>query len=302
MEVLTLVGIYALLMWSYDTFKSLLELCWNLWKERTEGIDYVRRYGKWAVVTGGSDGIGRQYAAFFASKGLNVAVLALADMKLEQVAKEIQEKYGVEVKKIAVDFSKGFQEYRLIEEKLADIEIGVLVNNVGTAQDPAYFDTIECETHERLVNININAAVMMSRIVLPQMKRRHRGLVINMSSALGIHPVPAVLMYAASKAFVLSFSQALREELRPFGVECQTVTPFFVKTTLAKDFLRTKLAFLSVDVDRYGKCLTTMIGRTARTSGYWQHALEITFAKLAPTDVLCRLYHLFMRSSFPEMK
>ncbi|XP_062552964.1 very-long-chain 3-oxoacyl-CoA reductase-like [Armigeres subalbatus] len=301
MEVLSLVGIYALLMWSYDTFKSLFELCWNLWKERTEGVDYVLRYGKWAVVTGGSDGIGRQYSTFFASQGLNVAVLALPDIKLEQVTKEIQEKYGVEVRKIAVDFSKGFQMYSFIEENLADMEIGILVNNVGTAHDPAYIDTIDCESHERLVNVNINGAVMMSRIVLPQMKRRHRGLVINISSGLAFFPVPAVLMYAASKAFMLSFSQALHEELRPFGVECQTVTPCYVKTVLSKDVTRTFLAFTGVDVDNYGKFLTKTIGRVACTAGYWVHSIMITFGKLFPSDVLCRLSHSCTRSSFPEI-
>ncbi|XP_001650279.2 hydroxysteroid dehydrogenase-like protein 1 [Aedes aegypti] len=296
MEVLSLIGIAALLLWSYGTFKSLFELCWGLWKQRSEGVDYVRRYGKWAVITGGSNGIGLQYARFFAQKGLNVAIIAINDEQLEQTSKEIQQQYGVQVKKIPIDFSEGFGVYKLIEEKLINMEIGVLVNNVGITHDKAYFETIEIESYERFVNVNINAAVMMSRIVLPQMKQRGRGLVINISSAFGLTPVPICLMYGASKAFMLSFSDAMREELRPFGVECQTVTPLFVRTSLTEDFARTTLgALVCANLDSFGKFLTMTIGKSTRTTGYWMHGIMLTASNLIPRDILCRLLHFFIK-------
>nr|XP_029719820.1 hydroxysteroid dehydrogenase-like protein 1 [Aedes albopictus] len=303
MEVLSYFGAVALLLWSYDTFKSLVELCWGLWKERTEGVDFVRRYGKWAVITGGSQGIGQQYARFFARKGLNVAIIALADESLEQTTKEIRVKYGVQVKPIPMDFAKGFENLKFIEEKLSGMEIGVLVNNVGIFQEVTYFDSITIESHQRVVNININAAIIMSRIVLPQMKQRGRGLVINMSSAYGLQPMPMTLMYGASKAFMLSFGQAMQEELRPFGVECQTVTPCFVRTQLTEEFGNTMLTrLIYTNVDCFGKFLTMTVGKTKRTTGYWMHALMVTGFKLIPADVESRLHHHMVKYILSKMK
>lgn len=82
------------------------------------------------VITGGSNGIGLQYARFFAQQGLNVAIIAINDEQLEQTSKEIQQQYGVQVKKIPIDFSEGFGVYKLIEEKLINMEIGVLGKNI----------------------------------------------------------------------------------------------------------------------------------------------------------------------------
>lgn len=189
------------------------------------------------------------------------------------------------------------------------------MNNVGITHDKAYFETIAIESYERFVNVNINAAVMMSRIVLPQMKQRGRGLVINISSAFGLIPVPICLMYGASKAFMLSFSDAMREELRPFGVECQTVTPLFVRTSLTEDFATTTLgALVCANLDSFGKFLTMTIGKSTRTTGYWMHGImvswnfkvyacqfslnllfQLTASNLIPRDILCRLLHFFIK-------
>ncbi|XP_065078419.1 very-long-chain 3-oxoacyl-CoA reductase-like [Ochlerotatus camptorhynchus] len=305
MDVLSAVGICALVLWSYDTFKSLVGICWGLCKQQwTVGCDYVQRYGKWAVITGGSDGIGRQYAMFFARQGLNIVIIAMPDEKLAKTVQEIEEKFKVQVRSIPVDFSKAYEVYNYLKEKIADLEIGVLVNNVGTGQCYAtYFEADSIDGHQRVVNVNINAVVMMSHIVLPQMKQRLRGLVINISSAFGLTPVPTVLIYGASKAFMLSFSLAMREELRPFGVECQTVTPYFVKTTLTGQFAMTKLGWLvCANLESFTKFLTMTIGKTAQTTGYWVHGWHVTIVKLLPTDLVCRMYHLLGKFRINENK
>lgn len=140
----------------------------------------------------------------------------------------------------------------------------------------ANFDSFPLEQHHQLINVNVIAGVVLSHIALPGMKQRGRGLVVNVSSVFGLTAVPTVLMYGATKAFVYSFSEALREELKPFGVECQTVTPHFVATTLTDTFSRTVLGrVICVKVENYGRFLTMTLGKTPQTTGYWAHALLV---------------------------
>lgn len=153
------------------------------------------------------------------------------------------------------------------------------VNNVGIGtRFGAYFDSFPLELHRNLINVNIAAAVLMSYIALPGMKRRGRGLLINLSSVSGLAPVPTVTAYGASKAFIYSFSEALRLELAPFGVEVQTVTPNVVATRMTESFSFGSFgSILSVPVDTFGKFLTMTIAKTGLTTGHWKHGIAVRY-------------------------
>nr|XP_053650231.1 very-long-chain 3-oxoacyl-CoA reductase-B-like [Cherax quadricarinatus] len=161
----------------------------------------VKKTGEWAVVTGATDGIGRAYAFELARLGLKVVLVSRNPFKLQNVAAEINSKYGVDTKIIDVDFTKE-DIYERLESEVGKLDVGVLVNNVGMSYDfPEYFtDISDCqEMCDRLINCNIKSLTHMTRIVLPGMVERKRGVIMNLSSLSSIIPAPLLAVYGATK-------------------------------------------------------------------------------------------------------
>ncbi|XP_051509298.1 17-beta-hydroxysteroid dehydrogenase type 3 isoform X2 [Myxocyprinus asiaticus] len=185
--------------------------------------------GKWAVVTGGSDGIGRAYAQEFSKHGMNVVIISRNQEKLDRAARKIELNTGGEVKVIAADFTKD-DLYGNIKKNIEGLDIGILVNNVGILPNQIPCKLLEtADLEERIhavINCNVKAMVKMCRIVLPGMQER-RGVILNVSSGIAKIPCPIYTLYAASKVFVERFSEGLQAEYKSKGiiiqVQCHTV-------------------------------------------------------------------------------
>ncbi|EDS37907.1 steroid dehydrogenase [Culex quinquefasciatus] len=279
------IGVYAVFLWCYNGFlESLLGIIWGSLKNLLIRERFPQKYGKWAVITGATDGIGRQYAEQLARKGMNIMLLSRTEHKLIAVAAEIERKYGVQTKWLAVDFSKGLEIYKPLREQLASIEVGMLVNNVGHLPPPSQtFDENSDQDVTATINLNIVATTTMIRIVLPGMLRRHKGIIINVSSSAGYHPGPGMTIYAASKAYTTSLGLGLAHELHGTGVQCQTVAPFVVLTNRSQDFAKLLPRFMAVlDVERFVRSAVFTIGKTAHTCGHWLHPVQIFHINLLP--------------------
>ncbi|KAM9547707.1 17-beta-hydroxysteroid dehydrogenase type 3 isoform 3-T3 [Salvelinus alpinus] len=212
--------------------------------------------GEWAVVTGGSDGIGKAYAFELAGRGLNVVILSRTKDKLDRVALEIGETTGQKVKVIVADFTEDDM-YEHIEENLKGLNISVLgarVNNVGIL--PSHIPCKFLQTKDleqritKVINCNVKALVKMCQIVLPGMEKRGKGVIVNISSGVASVPSPMYTMYCASKA------------VAPFGVS----TPMTgyqksnMVTLTAEDFVRTSLEYLQAGDKTYGSICHTVLG------------------------------------------
>ncbi|XP_063327274.1 very-long-chain 3-oxoacyl-CoA reductase-B [Pelmatolapia mariae] len=244
------------------------------------------KLGKWAVVTGATDGIGKAYAEELARKGFAIVLISRSQEKLDDVAKAIASKCGVETKTIQADFS-AVDIYSKIEEGLTGLEIGVLVNNVGMSYPyPEFFLSVpNLDTFiDTLVNINITSVCQMTRLVLPQMVERKKGAILNISSASGMYPVPLLTVYSASKAFVDYFSQGLQAEYKSKGIIIQSVLPFFVATKLSK--IR-RATLDKPSPERYVASQLNTVGLQTQTNGYLPHAIMgwVTTA-LLPAKIL----------------
>ncbi|XP_053722216.1 very-long-chain 3-oxoacyl-CoA reductase-B [Synchiropus splendidus] len=230
------------------------------------------KLGKWAVVTGATDGIGKAYAEELARRGFAVVLISRTQEKLDDVSKAIESKYGVETKTIAADFS-AVDIYPKIQEGIAGLEIGVLVNNVGVSYSyPEFFLEIPNLDNviDTMININITSVCQMTRLVLPQMAERKRGAILNISSASGMYPCPLLSVYSASKAFVDFFSRGLQAEYSSRGIIIQSVLPFFVATKLSK----IRRATLDKPTpERYVAAALNTVGLQAQTNGYFPHAI-----------------------------
>jgi len=178
---------------------------------------------KWAIITGASSGIGRSLAFEFAAAGFNVLLIARNQAALAQVAAECSRRNGVETEIIGSDLSDPQALDTVISALVSKPRrYEVLVNNAGFGIHGDFAST-DIEQNIQLVNVQLTAALKFTRAVLPPMIARRSGRILNVASVYSFSPVPYQSVYAACKAFLLSFSSALENELKGTGV---TVTVF----------------------------------------------------------------------------
>jgi uncharacterized protein len=183
-----------------------------------------------ALVTGASSGIGDVLARRLAAEGTDLVVVARDRKRLEALAKELTEKHGVEVDVLRADLSKKAQ-LATVEARLADTDapIDLLINNAGFGTYGPFVE-MDADEEEREVQVNCNALVRLCHASAPGMLLRKAGTIINVSSLASRAATPNNAVYAATKAFVSHFSDALHEELRGTGVTVTVVEPGFTRT------------------------------------------------------------------------
>lgn len=191
--------------------------------------------------------------------------------KLETVAKEIQETFGVETAVIDVDFTSGPEIFDKVKDRVKGMEIGILVNNVGVSYSaPDYFLSIPNREKmiQDIIRCNITSMPMMCSIVMPQMVQRKNGLIINISSLSAIIPASNLTIYSASKAFADKFSEDLGAEYKTQGIIVQSVLPGFVATNMTKMRKGSWMAPLPM---KFVESALSMVGFASHTPGYLPH-------------------------------
>jgi 17beta-estradiol 17-dehydrogenase / very-long-chain 3-oxoacyl-CoA reductase len=247
----------------------------------------LNKYGKWAVVTGATDGIGKAYAIALAKHGMSVVLVSRTESKLKDVQQEII-KIGVEAKYIVCDYSKFDDKAKAtIKSELDALEIGVLINNVGMSyRYPRYFHELPDDEVADLQMMNIDSTVWMTRMVLPGMVQRKKGAIVNVSSASADYTLPLLAMYGGAKSFVEKFSRAINAEYRGKGITCQSQMPFYVATKLAK--LR-KSATVPTP-EEYVACAMKWVGYPdAAVSPFWIHAVQGWVMKQIPDYFMSKI-------------
>lgn len=182
------------------------------------------------IVTGGSEGIGLAIARRFAARQHKLLLIARNEGKLGEAAAGLSKEYGADVYTLAIDITSPDAPSE-IDEALARIEghADILVNNAGIGLSGPFAEHTRAEI-ERLLDLNIKALTILTHHVLPGMRQRHAGGVINLASLGGYTPGPWQAVYYASKAYVISFSEAVAAEAAADGVRVCAVAPGPVDT------------------------------------------------------------------------
>jgi uncharacterized protein len=186
------------------------------------------------LVTGASAGIGRELARVFASRGYDLILAARSRETIAALAKELIATHGVDVKSLPVDLSvSGAAQSMFDGLEQSGVSVDILVNNAGVLFE-GDFSSITLEDHLRLMQINVVAPTSLTRLFLPSMLQRRSGRILNVASTAAFIPVPRLAAYAAAKAYVLSLTEALSEELRGTGVTATALCPGFTDTSMTR--------------------------------------------------------------------
>jgi uncharacterized protein len=184
---------------------------------------------EWALITGASLGIGHELAKVFAENKFNLVLVARNEARLKQVAEELREQYGIETKFLAKDLSLASAP-REIFDALRDTRISMLVNNAGFGWRGAFAECDLQSTALDMMHVNMDSLVALTRLfVAPMLARRH-GRILNVASTAAFQPGPFANIYFATKSFVLSFSNALAEEMEGTGVTVTALCPGSTRT------------------------------------------------------------------------
>ncbi|WP_437206815.1 SDR family NAD(P)-dependent oxidoreductase [Planctomicrobium sp. SH664] len=185
------------------------------------------------LITGASAGIGLELARRFAVDGSELILVARREERLRELAEELQQKYQTQSTVICLDLSEPSAPARLFEMiQASGKQVDVLVNNAGFGQSGNFFD-ISLERQVQMVQLNVSALMQLSHLFVKGMIDRRRGTILNLGSTAAFQPGPSNTVYFATKAFVLSFSEALAEELEGTGVTVTCLCPGPTKTEFA---------------------------------------------------------------------
>jgi short-subunit dehydrogenase len=243
---------------------------------------------KTALITGGTSGIGKELAKLFAKDQYNLIIVARDQAELDNTADELRGS-GIEVQTIAKDLSDMEQAKALCQEITTPVD--VLVNDAGMGVYGLFKDN-ELERELGIIHLNICATVILTKHFVQQMAERGEGKVLNLGSVAGKLPGPWQAVYHATKAFVLSFTTAIREELKDSGITFTALMPgatdtdFFNKAGMLDSKIAQDKEALANAADVAKEGYEALMEGKDRVISGWKNSLEVHAANLMPDSTV----------------
>ena len=182
------------------------------------------------LVTGATGGIGEAIVNRLAERRHGLLLVARNAQKLEEQCVKLKKEFGIHAEFIAADLSKAGNAQQIFEEtQKRGLKVGMLINNAGIGSG-GEFSALPLKSELALIQLNISSLVALTHLFLPDMQKRKDGAIINVASMAAFMPIPYMAVYAASKAFVRSFTQAITQECLPYHVNVMLFCPGLTKT------------------------------------------------------------------------
>jgi len=249
------------------------------------------------LITGASSGIGAVFARKLAARGHNLLLVARSEDKLITLCNELGRIKSTHAQYVAMDLSERDAPARLFEEtRKRGLEIDFLINNAGFGS-MGDFAKLDLDRELNMIELNVRSLVELTHRFLVPMRERKHGSIINVASTAGFQPIPFMATYAATKAFVLSFTEALWEENRPHGVKVMALCPgvtdtnFFEASRMQRPPARVSQTAEAV-VDTALRALAR--GKGSVISG-WTNFFMVEAERLAPRSLTLRTVGMVMR-------
>ena len=185
---------------------------------------------KATLITGASSGIGEGFARRLAAEGHNLVLVARSEKALHELCDELMLKHDILAHYVVLDLAEPNADLTLYQEtERHKLDIDWLINNAGFGSS-GDFAKLDIDHELQMIELNIAALVALTHAYLRPMRERKSGTIINVSSAAGFQPIPFMATYAATKAFVTSFSEAIAEENKPYGIQVLALCPGSTQT------------------------------------------------------------------------
>src|SRR5438477_4163798 len=250
------------------------------------------------LITGASSGIGEAFARKLATQGHDLVLVARSEDKLIALCNELGRSHNIRAQYVASDLTERGSPARLLAETVKrNLEIDLLINNAGFGSMGDYA-TLDLEIELKMIDLNVRSLVELTHRFSRPMRERKRGSIINVASTAGFQGVPFMATYAATKAFVLSFSEALWEENRPYGIGVMALCPgvtetnFFVASRMQKPPAR----FSQSSEDVVETALRGLKrGKSSVVSG-WLNFLMVEAERVVPRSLVLRVAGAVLRN------
>lgn len=244
------------------------------------------------LITGASSGIGEAFARRLAAEKHDLFLVARSEAKLRELCENLSQSNGITADYLAIDLTeRGSSAAVFAETERLGIEIDLLINNAGFGS-MGEFAKLDLDRELEMIRLNIAALVALTHRYLAGMRSRKGGTIINVSSAAGFQPIPFMATYAATKSFVTSFSEAIAEENRPFGIQILALCPGSTKTNFfeASNFKRIFSAKGQQTPEQVVETALGAVGsgRTKIVSG-WANWLVATATNFVPNSLITKV-------------
>lgn len=250
------------------------------------------------LITGASSGIGEVFARKLAARGRNVLLVARSEDKLITLCNELGRSNSIRAQYVALDLSKPESPARLFDEaQQRGLFVDMLINNAGFGS-MGEFSKLDLARELNMIDLNIKALVELTHRFIQPMLERKQGAIINVASTAAFQPVPYMATYAATKAFVLSFSEALWEENRPHGIKVLALCPGVTETNFfeAARGHKPPARIAQTPEEVVDVALRALARGKSHVISGWTNFLLTQSERLAPRSFVIRLAGRMMRS------
>src|ERR1051325_5111742 len=254
------------------------------------------------LITGASSGIGAAFARKLAARGRNVLLVARSEDKLIALCNELGRLSGIRAQYVAIDLREPDAAAKLVEETTRrGLEIDMLVNNAGFGS-MGDFAKLDLELELEMLELNIRALVDLTHHFLGPMRERKRGTIINVASTAGFQAVPYMATYAATKAFVLSFSEALWEENCLHGVHVMALCPGVTETNFfeAAGMDHPPMRITQTPEEVVDTALRALNRNKGAVISGWTNFFTVEVERIFPRSFITKVAGKALRSRFEE--
>lgn len=254
------------------------------------------------LITGASSGIGEAFARKLAARGRNVLLVARSEDKLIALCNELGRLTSIRAQYIALDLQQPDAPLQLFEEtKKRELEVEMLINNAGFGS-MGEFAKLDLNRELEMIQLNVRAVVELAHRFLEPMRERKRGTIINVASTAGFQPVPYMATYAATKAFVLSFSEALGDENRAHGVHVMALCPGVTETNFFEvaGIDRPPMRTVQTPEEVVETALRALNRKKSLVISGWANWFVVEAERFVPRSAVVRVAGNALRSRFEE--
>jgi len=252
------------------------------------------------LITGASSGIGEAFARKLAARGRNVLLVARSEDKLIALCNELGRQTSIRAQYLALDLQQPDAGETLLEEtRKRDLEVEMLINNAGFGS-MGDFAKLDLERELDIIQLNVRSLVDLTHRFLTPMRERKGGTIINVASTAGFQAVPYMATYAATKAFVLSFSEALWEENRMHGIHVMALCPGVTETNFfeAAKIDRPPMRIIQTPEEVVETALRALKRHKSTVISGWGNWLTVEAERVVPRSVVTRVAGKALRSRF----